>query len=151
MNGRSRPQGPAPETPTKVTGRVYESTARLRVLAAQNNQAGPRWRWIAPTLRPPATATGAEARGPQQRGGLLQHQRGGLLQRPDAGDDLGRQIGLRRAASRRLPQLVDGRRDPLDLDGWPDPGLETRRATWRHLHDLGLMSEHLDRLLRSAA
>jgi hypothetical protein len=63
------------------------------------------------------------------------------------------QIRRRRAASYRLPALVDGRRDPLQppvMPGGRHDAVGAERA-WRHLCDAGLQSELVERVLRGAA
>jgi len=60
------------------------------------------------------------------------------------------QRGWRRRAqaTRRLPVLTDGCRDPwTDHELWPESSAEARRLTWYHLRDAGLLSVDLDRLL----
>ncbi|MGH3511657.1 MAG: hypothetical protein ACRDRB_05195 [Pseudonocardiaceae bacterium] len=54
--------------------------------------------------------------------------------------DIPAQLRRRRAASRRLPPLPDGRRDPLDSTHEPitDAEIDAWRATWSHLDRLGL-------------
>ncbi len=65
-------------------------------------------------------------------------------------DDIRAQIRRRREASRRLPPLADGLRDPWTAPR-PPLSVESARAAWAHLYALGLMSELSDRVLRESA
>ncbi len=60
------------------------------------------------------------------------------------------ELRLRREASLRLPPLVDGIRDPWTAPR-PPLSVESARAAWAHLHELGLTSETVDRVLRDSA
>ncbi len=66
------------------------------------------------------------------------------------GEDIPVQLRRRRAASLRLPPLADGLRDPW-LAARPPLSAASARAAWAHLHALGLMSEHVNQVLRKAA
>lgn len=59
---------------------------------------------------------------------------------PDA-EPIGAQLRRRRAAAARLPQLHDGRRDPLELPRQPTPDvreLDSWACALAHLRDAGL-------------
>ncbi len=65
-------------------------------------------------------------------------------------DDIPAQLRRRHDATLRLPPLDDRRRDPW-LAPRPPLSLASARAAWLHLYELGLMSEHVDRVLRDSA
>ncbi len=67
-----------------------------------------------------------------------------------AGDAVPAQLRRRHDATLRLPPLADGLRDPWKAPR-PPLSVESARAAWAHLHDLGLMSDVVDRVLREAA
>ena len=58
------------------------------------------------------------------------------------------QLKRRREASRRLPVLSNGYRDPMDelASDWPS-NTNASRAAWHHLNDLGLMSDLVESVL----
>ncbi len=65
-------------------------------------------------------------------------------------DGISAQLRRRREASLRLPPLAGGMRDPW-LVPRPPLSVESARAAWLHLYELGLMSESVDRVLRDSA
>lgn len=65
--------------------------------------------------------------------------------------DLPAELERRRAGSWRCEPLHDGWRDPWSSTPWPRCSPEaSRRALW-HLHDAGLLSEVVVRVLAGAA
>ncbi len=91
-----------------------------------------------------------ETRERPRASGALSKKQVGETASPTTVDDTADQMRRRRDASRRLPPLADGLRDP-----WTAPrrplSVESARAAWAHLHAHGLMSEAVDRVLRDAA
>jgi hypothetical protein len=68
-------------------------------------------------------------------------------------DDIPSQLRRRRGASRRLPPLASGLRDPWDVIDGPlsDAEVASWRAAWGHLHALGLPAVVPERVLAAAA